>query len=196
MNAETNTNTNTNASLINWGYCERDVKIAWTDIEEHFGRPHAGNSYDDNVLVKALKAAGAPDWIETAEGYVDEGGWYRSAPEPDLDNFFELDYDFDPACVALGGCRVSCRDFSEDFSQSYAYAIVDSALVEVVKINADQRLATHEHLEANAHLFTSCMDAAVVYIVAEALYRAGVKFEDEEAKELLEEFAQHNGCEE
>lgn len=61
-----------------------DVRVTWPDAEELLGRPHEGMPADDERMVAALLAAGAPAWVRGADGYIDEDGWYLCAPESEV----------------------------------------------------------------------------------------------------------------
>lgn len=51
------------------------VFVSWEDVEDYLGHPHEGNARDDSALVEGLLMAGAPDWVVTADGWIDETGW-------------------------------------------------------------------------------------------------------------------------
>lgn len=57
------------------------VQLPWSVVEEILGREHDGSGDDDKVLVDALLAAGAPEWVRDADGWIDEGGWGLIGPE-------------------------------------------------------------------------------------------------------------------
>lgn len=57
------------------------VYMTWGQVETVLGHEHRGDPEDDEVLVRALLHAGAPEWTEEAEGFVDEHGWGLYGPE-------------------------------------------------------------------------------------------------------------------
>lgn len=51
-------------------------QIPWTEVTRILGEKHTGDWEQDQALIRALRAAGAPDWIEEFEGgWCDEYGW-------------------------------------------------------------------------------------------------------------------------
>jgi hypothetical protein len=62
------------AIIVRWREINRVVK-------EATGHIHQGNSDDDNIVVQALLAAGAPDWVRGASGFCDEKYWGLIGPE-------------------------------------------------------------------------------------------------------------------
>lgn len=56
------------------------IFLRWEEIKILFGRQHNGSAEDDAMLVDMLMLAGAPDWIEDAEGWIDEHGWGLIGP--------------------------------------------------------------------------------------------------------------------
>jgi hypothetical protein len=51
-------------------------QIPWTEVTRILGERHTGDWEQDQALIRALRAAGAPDWIEEFEGgWCDEYGW-------------------------------------------------------------------------------------------------------------------------
>jgi len=51
------------------------VYVRWDDAEEYLGERHTGDPVQDQKLVQGLLAAGAPDWVQDAPGWIDEKGW-------------------------------------------------------------------------------------------------------------------------
>jgi hypothetical protein len=51
------------------------IQVPWTRVAELLGREHNGSAEDDLALKTLLLADGAPDWVEGAEGWIDECGW-------------------------------------------------------------------------------------------------------------------------
>jgi hypothetical protein len=58
------------------------VYLTWGEVAGILGRPHQGTAEDDQRLVEALLAAGAPTWVEKAPGWIDERGWGLYRPQP------------------------------------------------------------------------------------------------------------------
>lgn len=56
------------------------VQLSWDRVREILGHDHDGSAEDDARLVEHLRSIGAPEWIEDAEGYVDEHGWGLIGP--------------------------------------------------------------------------------------------------------------------
>lgn len=59
------------------------VEVEWFYVSECLGRDHAGDSEDDQILVTALRRCGAPGWVESAEGWIDEKVWGLIGPALD-----------------------------------------------------------------------------------------------------------------
>jgi len=57
------------------------IQIPWDTVRAILGHDHTGDSDEDRRLVDALLAAGAPEWVRDAEGWVDEHGWGLIGPE-------------------------------------------------------------------------------------------------------------------
>jgi len=57
------------------------VFLTWDQVRGILGRDHNGSAEDDRRLVLALRALGAPPWIDDAEGWIDETGWGLIGPE-------------------------------------------------------------------------------------------------------------------
>lgn len=56
------------------------IQLSWDRVKEILGRDHDGNGEDDARLIQALREMGAPEWIDEAEGWVDEYGWGLIGP--------------------------------------------------------------------------------------------------------------------
>ena len=56
------------------------VEVEFSEIREHLGRDHDGSPEDDDAVVAALVASGAPAWVIDAEGYLDDGAWGLIGP--------------------------------------------------------------------------------------------------------------------
>jgi len=55
---------------------DRDaIEVEWPEVARALGREHRGSARDDEDLVAALLAAGAPAWVGRATGYVTPGAW-------------------------------------------------------------------------------------------------------------------------
>lgn len=70
---------------IDTTYSDRDqsykaVLVLWDTISDFLGRDHDGSADDDQTLIDALIAGGAPDWVRDAEGWVDSSGWGLIGP--------------------------------------------------------------------------------------------------------------------
>jgi len=67
-----------------YDYTERDgqsyetITVAFSEIRELLGREHDGSPEDDQAVVDALLAAGAPEWARGASGWIKPA----SADEP------------------------------------------------------------------------------------------------------------------
>lgn len=57
------------------------VFLTWSQVRNILGHDHNGSAEDDRRLVSALRALGAPPWIDDAEGWIDESGWGLIGPE-------------------------------------------------------------------------------------------------------------------
>ena len=63
------------------GYGRREaIQLPWDVVEAILGHPHEGSAEDDARLIEALVRSGAPGWVRTAEGWVDEHGWGLIGP--------------------------------------------------------------------------------------------------------------------
>lgn len=60
------------------------IQIPWDTVRAILGHDHTGDPDEDRRLVDALLAAGAPEWIRDAEGWVDEHGWGLIGPASSL----------------------------------------------------------------------------------------------------------------
>jgi len=60
--------------------------VSWLEVERILGHEHEGTSDDDAFLLSALRDAGAPEWIEGAEGFTDTEGWGLMGPDPDRED--------------------------------------------------------------------------------------------------------------
>src|SRR5690606_7011914 len=57
------------------------IQLPWTVVESILGAPHTGAAEEDAKLIDALRASGAPDWVQPGvEGWVDEHGWGLIGP--------------------------------------------------------------------------------------------------------------------
>lgn len=56
------------------------IQLPWPTVRAILGGDHDGSPEHDEQLVDALIKAGAPAWVETAEGWTDEGGWGLIGP--------------------------------------------------------------------------------------------------------------------
>ena len=53
-------------------------QIPWTEVTRILGEKHAGDWEQDQALIRALRAAGAPEWVDAERfqgGWADECGW-------------------------------------------------------------------------------------------------------------------------
>ncbi len=57
------------------------IQLPWDTVTRMLGSPHTGEPDEDEALVAALLAMGAPGWVEDAPGWVDEHGWGLIGPE-------------------------------------------------------------------------------------------------------------------
>src|SRR5690606_25742926 len=51
------------------------IQLPWGVVRGILGRDHDGSAEDDARLIEALREMGAPEWIDDAEGWVDDHGW-------------------------------------------------------------------------------------------------------------------------
>lgn len=56
------------------------IQLDWSRVEAILGRAHDGSAEDDQYLVAWLEAYGAPDWVASAGGWIDETGWGLIGP--------------------------------------------------------------------------------------------------------------------
>lgn len=70
-------------SVYNDGRCipHEAIQIPWDVVKDLLGREHRGTPDDDAFLVDYLLQSGAPEWVRTADGWVDEHGWGLIGPE-------------------------------------------------------------------------------------------------------------------
>jgi hypothetical protein len=56
------------------------ILVSWAEVTKFLGELHTGDPEQDERLVDGLLAAGAPDWVREAPGWIDEHGWglYRA----------------------------------------------------------------------------------------------------------------------
>lgn len=59
------------------------VQVEWAEVTRILGREHEGTQEEDAALVAALRADGAPAWVQTAAGWTDEIGWGLIGPAVD-----------------------------------------------------------------------------------------------------------------
>lgn len=57
------------------------VQLPWAMVETILGHKHTGDADEDEILVRVLREAGAPAWVDDAPGWVDERGWGLVGPE-------------------------------------------------------------------------------------------------------------------
>ncbi|MFI5301353.1 MAG: hypothetical protein ACHREM_24980 [Polyangiales bacterium] len=62
------------------GRTHEAIVCAWPALDECLGRPHEGDARDDSEIVAALLSCGAPAWVATAEGDVDDESWALLGP--------------------------------------------------------------------------------------------------------------------
>ena len=62
------------------GHYYAAVYLWWDDVHAILGRRHRGEPEDDEQLIQWLRDYGAPTWIASAEGWVDEHGWGLIGP--------------------------------------------------------------------------------------------------------------------
>ena len=60
------------------------IQLPWETVADILGHEHTGNPEDDTTLVRALRDAGAPAWVEDASGWIDEHGWGLIGPATTL----------------------------------------------------------------------------------------------------------------
>lgn len=56
------------------------VFLAWREVARILGGEHTGAPDEDQRLVTYLLEAGAPEWVRSADGWVDEDGWGLIGP--------------------------------------------------------------------------------------------------------------------
>ncbi len=56
------------------------IAINWLDVEQALGERHDGSPDDDQRIVDALLASGAPAWVREADGGMDELGLFWIGP--------------------------------------------------------------------------------------------------------------------
>lgn len=56
------------------------IQIPWDTVRAILGHDHTGDPDEDRRLVDALLAAGAPEWVRDAQGWIDEYGWGLIGP--------------------------------------------------------------------------------------------------------------------
>ena len=62
------------------------IQVPWDDVERIIGAKHTGDCEQDQTLIRALRAAGAADWVETfSGGWADEYGWGIIGPAKPAD---------------------------------------------------------------------------------------------------------------
>jgi hypothetical protein len=69
-------------------YPRETVTVTWDEVTAFLGREHNGGAEDNEALVAALLAAGAPAWVaESRDGMDEEEGWtiFGPAVPEDLD---------------------------------------------------------------------------------------------------------------
>ena len=60
------------------GNAYKAIQVPWDDVERIIGEKHAGDWEQDQALIRALRAAGAPEWVDAERfqgGWADECGW-------------------------------------------------------------------------------------------------------------------------
>ena len=62
---------------LSWGEV---IHLSWGEVKKILGHHHRGTPEDDAALVASLQEAGAPPWIDGAEGWIDEDGWGLIGP--------------------------------------------------------------------------------------------------------------------
>ena len=60
------------------------IQIPWDTVRAILGHDHTGDPDEDRRLVDALLAAGAPEWVRDAQGWIDEYGWGLIGPASSL----------------------------------------------------------------------------------------------------------------
>lgn len=53
---------------------DRYLCVSFGEIEEFLGREHMGAAADDDAIVAELLRLGAPEWVRTNEGFIDNDG--------------------------------------------------------------------------------------------------------------------------
>ena len=65
------------------------MQVPWDDVERIIGERHTGDWEQDQALIRALRAAGAPEWVDAERfqgGWADECGWGIIGPaKPESD---------------------------------------------------------------------------------------------------------------
>jgi len=56
------------------------IQLPWDQVAAVLGHPHRGTPDDDAALLAWLHQHGAPAWIDTAEGWIDDTGWDLIGP--------------------------------------------------------------------------------------------------------------------
>jgi len=56
------------------------IQVPWSEVARVLGHPAEGTAEEDSMLVAALLAAGAPAWVQEAQGWADEYGWGLIGP--------------------------------------------------------------------------------------------------------------------
>lgn len=56
------------------------IEMTWAMVREVLGHDHCGSPADDAALVVWLLSKGAPAWVETAEGWIDDACWGLIGP--------------------------------------------------------------------------------------------------------------------
>lgn len=56
------------------------VFLSWELVTRVLGHLHTRSPADDRALITYLKEQGAPDWVQDAEGWVEESGWGLIGP--------------------------------------------------------------------------------------------------------------------
>lgn len=63
------------------GRTHEAILLPWHVVEDILGHEHTGAAEEDNRLIDALRASGAPDWVQPGvPGWVDEHGWGLIGP--------------------------------------------------------------------------------------------------------------------
>jgi len=61
------------------------IQLTWRQVTEILGHEHDGSAEDDRRLIEALREMGAPEWIEDADGWINEHGWGLIGPRAFVD---------------------------------------------------------------------------------------------------------------